>query len=326
MAKRNNTIKRWVAVGTLISGLSVANGLYAADSATCNSTVGDACCNTTVNSLCKIDNDINTGFQNITKTITDLFSATTDFTNKFLKGLITTANTSTAYIDNDAMNQSTASATNADLTTLMSNTPKDQLALTKKFAAQLPVLDSNFNVGNFSASTLMNNPGLTSDQSATAKQMIQNVANLGNPVKNIDKSLAQQTSLVPVQEFLGSMTAYSAAQSNGLNALYRVLQERTIKSGLGSTAGLSQEISPWQLDEYNVYQAMNIGKSGALDNATITDLARASYYALAGIQYEMFKNRQELQQLNVTMAIIQLQMLNSVNKDSLNKLRDQATN
>ena len=334
---KTGSIKKWLMVGTLVSGLAMANLTFADDSSSSNFCAsysnpdngdgsgdsGSQCCSSAMSALCQIDTDITTGFSNITDLINKLFVTATDMTTT-ITSVISNTSASMAYIDNDDMNTSVSTNTNNDINTLMNNDAQAQLEIAKQFAQQLPSSGTgSFNVNNFSISSLMNEPGIESSKQPDVLNMIKTLANYGSPVKNLDANYAKQTSNTSVIEFQSSLGAYNAAQSNALNALYRIAQERTIVSGLSSSAGVpnGQEISPWQLDEYNVYQALNAAKNGSLADANVVELLRASYLDQAGMQYELFKNRQELQQLNATMAVIQLQLLNSIDKNTLNQQR-----
>ena len=183
------------------------------------------------------------------------------------------------------------------------------------------IADTSFDANNFSMSALMNNPGIEGDtQKAQVEKMILMLANTGNPVKNLENNVATQN-YPKVKEFLSSMGAYNAATSNALNVLYSIMKERTVTPGIGDLVGQTADLSPMQLDMHNVQKALAYGDDGSFDQASMQDVAKTSYYVQAQMLYELFKLRESVQQLNATMAVMQLQMLNGVNKDDLENLR-----
>lgn len=334
MQNKTNSIKKWVAVGTMASGLMVAGWLYADDttdaSSICSSyTGGDGssdCCDTSVKLLCQIDTDVNDGFKKVSDYLVQFLQNTTLFVDGYLKSVINNAGGTVAYIGNDDTRNNTTTAVTGAMEKQMKLDSGQQLVETKAFASKMPgVSGDNFNVNDFAISTLMNNPGIDANQKQQLELLIQTIAGAGNPVKNIDANKASDTSLVGVQEFLASLGSYNAVKSNAMNVLYGTMQYRTVQPGLGATVGVSQEISPMQMDMNSVNQALSFTKDDSFATASVLDMAKASYFVQVQSLYELHKLRQSMQQLNVTMAIMQLQMLNSVNKEDLDNLRQKAT-
>ena len=326
-----------VAVGVMSSGLLVAGWLYAEDTdagatpSTCTAYTGDSesdsCCTKNSQLLCQIDTDLNSSFNKLWSTLSKYFAPTDAYVNGYQQELNADAGASKAYIGNDNMRDDTITSTKDAVTASMLKDPNSQTQTTKAFAALMPAIaDQNFEVNNFSMSTLMNNPAINSDtQKNQIEQLIQVLANAGNPVKNLENNVAIQN-YPRVQEFLASLGTYNAATSNALNVLHGIKAERTVTSGTGSLVGISSDLSPMQLEMNNVQKALSYGDSSAFDDASMQDIAKTSYYVQAQMLYQLFKLHESLQQLNATMAVMQLQMLNSVNKSDLENLRNIATN
>lgn len=333
MQKKLGSIKKWLTISTLISGLGAAGWLYA-DTASNNlcatyASSGDSshssqCCNKSVSSLCQIDADINNGFSQLNDLITTFYQKATKFTMGFIASLNSQAGTSAAYISNDDLSQQVTSRTNNTISQLMKSDSNQQLLTMKQVASQMPgISNHNYDVNNFSMSALMNNPGIDAGTQKQVQQMILNLANTGNPVKNIDANIAGQTNKIAVQEFLASLASYNAVTSNALNSLFSIMEERTVVPGL-TLPNSTQALSPYQLEMSGVNQILSIAKDGSFDNASMLDMAKAGYYAQSMTLYELFKLRQSVQQLNATMAVLQLQLLNSLDKSQLEQLRQKA--
>lgn len=333
MEKKSRSMKKWFTVMTLTSSL-VAGGWLYADATSSNictsyasgdSSSGSECCNKSVSSLCQIDADINNGFSQLNDLITTFYQKATNFTSGFIAYLNGQAVTSAAYINNDNLSQTVTQTTTNTIKKLMTADSTQQLAKMKEVTGQMPSISKDYNVNNFSMSVLMNNPGIDPSVQNQVQQMILNLANVGNPVKNIDANIANQMNKVAVQEFLASLGSYDTITSNALNSLFSIMQERTVVPGL-TLPNSAQAVSPYQLEMSNVNQILSIAKDGSFDNASMLDMAKAAYYAQAMTLYELFKLRQSVQQLNATMAVMQLQLLNSIDKSSLEGLRQKAVN
>jgi len=333
-------IKRWTAAGILISGLLVAGWLYADDSSTniCtnysnNSDSEDGsdsseCCDTAAALLCQIDTDLNSKLQSVLSKMDQYLAATATFANNFLTNLLTSSNVLRSYIGNNEVSNNIKNDTTSTISQMMTRDNSNQLTITNELASKMPSPTANtFDASNFTMSQLMNNPGIDSSHESQVDNLILLLANNGNPVKNLAPNIAQQTQLVNVQEYQASLAALYAAQSNALNVLYGIKAERTVVPGLGSQVNASTaDMSPMQLQLYNVNMALSLASdSEALNSSSLQDLAKASYFVQAQMLFQLYKLQEYMQQMNATMAVMQLQMLNSLNKEQLDILRQKAT-
>ena len=233
-------------------------------------------------------------------------------------------NTATALSDNSNVNDEITASTIESLKTQMTTSPKDQAKLADEMAQLMPAGSDNnsFDVNNFSMSTLMNNSGLSQEQLATAKNLIKIVTSYGNTAKNISGTIAADN--MRAKEYLTNLGTYSAMQSNAANVLNRILEERTVSEALGKAVG-GNPLSPMQLDAKAVNEALAFNTTAQDPGASLLEIARAQYYVMAHSQYELFKIRQELQQLNVTLVLNAVQQMNNINRMALNGERQTAT-
>ena len=325
-----SAMKKWIATGLVSSGLLVAGWLYAADSTNfcanySGSGEGGSCCDTSVSALCQLDTDVNNGFSQLYTALSGYFATTQTFISGFLQTLIKLASGSGAYIDNDQMNSNASRATTNALKVEMQMDTGQQLEVTKKIAAKMPGIAEQFDVNQFSITALTNNPGIEANDKAKIQEIIALLGGSGSSIKNIEAALALKSNNRNIQEFLAGLGAYYTIKSNAMNVLQSTLESRSVVNGLNSTVGVDQPISPTQMDMNTVNKILSFPSDSAFNTISVQDVLKASYSAQAQMLYELFKLRQSIEQLNVSMAVIQLQMLNSLDKNSLEALRQKAT-
>gem|GEM_PF-4036906 len=190
-----------------------------------------------------------------------------------------------------------------------------------------------------SISSLLNQTGLKNSDANTARAFILYLSGQTDPVSPIPQNL-EKSAPEEVEAFNGLVAVYAAAQSTGLNVLNYLLQERIIPSTGNSgfadalsnqlynqTTGLNPAtpMSPLQLDEYMATRRVANGQwYQATQNATPGQLSRENLNLLAEIRYEMYEQRLQMEQMNATMAVLQLTLTQAMLRPLLDKARKTA--
>lgn len=244
---------------------------------------------------------------------------------------------------NNWVAQDAQTATQKNLSSLLSSSVSVQAQNSAKFASCVPVPGATTTSCNtpgtgdtkstniFSAGALLGNIAIdkNSSQYNEAGQLIQFLSDQGNQLLNIPDNLSKaQPGVNPkLDAFRASLGSYQALQSVGLNVFYNLLAERTKQQGLGKTAGIPgvNDASPLQVEAYAVQMPMNPEWiKNNVTKASMSDIAKQQLLLLVGIQNELFKIRSQLELLNATSAATQLEILQDMRKDSLDDLRSKA--
>ena len=311
---KNLLVKTFALTSIGLTSVLFTNGLYADDN----------CCAGVNKSITTFDGHNTSNLKKISDILNTYVVHLDDTITSTLSDFFAYNNTATALSDNSNVNDEITASTIESLKTQMTTSPKDQAKLADEMAQLMPAGSDNnsFDVNNFSMSTLMNNSGLSQEQLATAKNLIKIVTSYGNTAKNISGTIAADN--MRAKEYLTNLGTYSAMQSNAANVLNRILEERTVSEALGKAVG-GNPLSPMQLDAKAVNEALAFNTTAQDPGASLLEIARAQYYVMAHSQYELFKIRQELQQLNVTLVLNAVQQMNNINRMALNGERQTAT-
>ncbi len=180
-----------------------------------------------------------------------------------------------------------------------------------------------FNIGSLLTQNSIN---VKSKEYVNAQILLSFVSGLNDPVSGLPKGVVSR-GLGPVSDFQQQFGTYVAQQSVGLNVLYGLLNERVVKAGLGSQlGGPKKDMSPLELDEYMATRRLNVndpkGWLGQLANATPAQMSKEQLMIMAEMRYEQYMTRRAIEQMNMLMAVQQLQMTGQ-NAVALKKLRDQ---
>ncbi|NNM59795.1 MAG: hypothetical protein HKM04_08270 [Legionellales bacterium] len=153
--------------------------------------------------------------------------------------------------------------------------------------------------GSLLSSTKFTNTSNNNEQ-AKAAVFIQFLQNAGNLLTPIDASSLSQADPGTVASYLDTLANFNAGQSVGLNALLNLYSERVPLSQLNGE-------SPLSYDEKQVLKRMQPVWTASVTKMTIVDVARETLYTQAEMNYQMFQLRMQLEQLNATLAAMQLQ-------------------
>jgi hypothetical protein len=191
---------------------------------------------------------------------------------------------------------------------------------------------------NFSMSTLVNQNGITTGNIIEAEAMNFILFLSGQPI--IDPPLTPDQldgSSTLIKNYVAGLAAFASQQSTGVSVLNNLLKERTIQQGnhfndaLGNPVGASinvsntQDMSPLQVDEYMATRRIgNQNWYNAIQAANPAQLSQESLVLLAQINYQMLQQRMQLEQLNATLASIQLTLTNTLSRDELAKAKQNA--
>ncbi len=311
---KNSLRKIFTLMSIGLASLFFTNWLYA----------DDACCKTINNSVTTFDKHNSDNLKKISDILNNYVVHLDDTITSALSQFFAYNNTTSAFTDNAIINNQISSLTTKLLEKQMTTNPKDQAKVVGEMSQLMPAGNGNndFDVNNYAMSTLMNNPGLDEKQLETAKNLIKIVSSYGNTAKNISGKISSDN--MRAKEYLASLGTYNAMQSNAVNLLNRILEERTMSEALGKTVG-ERAISQMQLDTKTVNEALAFNTTDKDPGASLLEIAKAQYYVSAHSQYELFKIRQELQQLNVTLVLNSIQQMNNINRLALDGARQVAT-
>ncbi len=184
-----------------------------------------------------------------------------------------------------------------------------------------------------SIDSLLANTTLSDEQKESAQQYVTLLAGGDAPIEPIPrKLLAKKTG--PMKAYLAAIASYAAVQSVGMNTFLNLIAERTQQKDLGLYAGVKTmngqpvlNASPLQVDTYNARRRITQPSwYNHVETASSSELQRENIYLLAEMRYEMYQNRMQLERLNATLALIQLQLAHQQGKDNLQTLRQKAIN
>lgn len=154
------------------------------------------------------------------------------------------------------------------------------------------------------------------NQQAKAATFIQFLQGAGTLITPIDATTLSQADPGTVATYLNTLANYNAGQSVGLNALWTLFSERVPLQQLNGESSLSY-------DENQVLKRMQPAWTAAVTKMTIVDVARESLYTQAEMNYQMFQLRMQLEQLNGTLAAMQLQQQQLAGKPYLSAQKQQ---
>ncbi len=214
-------------------------------------------------------------------------------------------------------------SSNQAATAAMNMTATKAGKIQNELAAQVTSLQqgNGGSADTYSIATLLQTPNITSGstQWKQAQALIQLLGGNGVPEYQLDAATLK-TNTNAVKAYQAAFGSYVAYQSVGMNALYGLLQERQATSGI-TLPGNASPASPLELDAYTANRRLsNTWLTNIVNTATPADAQKEMLILLAEMRYEMFANRMQLEQLNATMATLNLQML-QVNKTQMNSLR-----
>lgn len=297
---------------------------------------GSACCTTltaAINNMgTLISTTVSTGFSVLTTQINDLVQAGVDFSSTLASNTAYQTVITNNWVNTDASNygktatqqafQASSANANATLTkssAIVAGISSGASPQSSTSGSTAPALNS------FTMNTLLGNSVLTTDQVTAAQSYIQFLAGTGNPVQTLPANTAAAAT-GPVKAFLSTLGSYVATQSAGMSVLYKALAVRSVEPGLGPTANLPDNISPLKLQETMVTTPLSQTWYDSMNKANPADIQKQTLFLLANMQNLMYQNGLQLEQLNVTLATLQLQMLEGLTRQNLQTARAAAMN
>lgn len=184
-----------------------------------------------------------------------------------------------------------------------------------------------FNIGN-----IINKSTINIADVQKAQLTIDFVTGASNPITGLPSPANESTSR-DVLAYKASFGSYITLQSVGANVLQGLLNERIPQNGLGAETGSgNSNMSPLGLDEFLATRRIDIGTNSAqewtkkISTANQAQVNKEQLMLMAEMRYEAFEQRMQLEQLNATMAALQLELNQSLNSTSLNMQKSQVLN
>lgn len=172
------------------------------------------------------------------------------------------------------------------------------------YAAMVPV---NRDVMGLAKSTYLSSEALFSTtkfsgdaQRQQAGTFIQFLGDAGARITPLNAQTLQKADGATAASYLNSLATYYAGQSIGLNALYNLYNERIPVQQLNGESVLSN-------DQKQVLRRMQPAWTESVSKMTIVDVARETLYTQAEMNYQLFQLRMQLEQLNATLAAMQME-------------------
>lgn len=301
--------------------------------------------------LCLISQNLMTGYPNQSPTSIagDSSGGTSSATSSYQA--LKSANALTTSQVATMVYPTGASALNASLYTLLGNflsSKSSNINLSSTGSINFSSTDNSNNntnqaflasiAPNFSMSTLTNQNAITAGNAIETEVMNFILFLSGQPI--IDPPLTPdqlEGNSTLIKNYLAGLAAFTAQQSTGVSVLNNLLKERTVQKGnqfsdaLGNPVGASinasntQDMSPLQVDEYMATRRIgNQNWYNAIQAANPAQLSQESLVLLAQLNYQMFQQRMQLEQLNATLASLQLTLTNTLSRDALDKAKQDA--
>jgi len=179
------------------------------------------------------------------------------------------------------------------------------------YAQQVPKSqnEANQKAAYFNSASLLNATTLSGSQLDAATNYVNFLAGAGIPVQTPTGNwLTNNTSSTTA--YLNSLGTYSAELSTGLNVFFNMLEERRPQSSLQNKSAL-------QFDSDAANGRMNADWVQNTTTMSPADLQRESVIIQAETRYELYETRMQLEQLNATMANLQLQLLQVITKPAV---------
>lgn len=176
----------------------------------------------------------------------------------------------------------------------------------------------------FNASNYLNTYVLT-NQSIDPTNFISTLASAGNPIQTLPASAYKNAATNPaVATFLAGMASYSARESVGIGSLGQLIYERMPVNGLSIDGKPASALS---YDAKLATQRMDASWYNQIlsnKDTSPTDLMRENTLIAAESRYELFQIRMQLEQLNATMATLQLAYEENTSKPLILAARNEA--
>ena len=154
-------------------------------------------------------------------------------------------------------------------------------------------------------STLQFDP--SKEQAKKALTFIQFVANMGNRIVPLTSSTLKNADPSAVYAYLNSLASFNAGQSVPLNTLLNLYNERLPLPQLNGKSALAT-------DQQAVLTRLQPQWTASVNKMTLVDVMRESLYTQAQTNYQLFQMRMQLEQLNMTMAMMALQQQQTLGK------------
>lgn len=185
------------------------------------------------------------------------------------------------------------------------------LTVQQKYAQLVPTTQDQVQqkAAYFNGSSLLNATTLSSQEVAAATSYINFVAGAGIPIQTPSGSWLTNGSS-STTSYLNSLGTYTAELSNGTNVLFNLLQERVGQKGLNGQSAI-------EYDAAAANRRMSPTWTGSVANMSPADMQREQLIIDAEMRYELYQNRMQLEQLNATMATLQLQLLQVMTKPAV---------
>ncbi len=167
---------------------------------------------------------------------------------------------------------------------------------------------ARFNIGSLLSTTTIK-PNSSAEKNS--RILLQFVSGLNNSVSALPSRIVSR-GMGPISEFQSQFGTYVAQQSVGLNVLYGLLNERLVKSGLGTQlGGPEKDMSPLALEQYSATRRLNVnnpkGWLAQMSDATPAQVSKEQLMLMAEMRYEMYLTRRSLEQMSMLIAVQQLQ-------------------
>lgn len=290
---------------------------------------GAACCSAIVGAInnmsTAVTTTVSTGFTKLTNQINSLVQASVDFSSTLASNTAYQTALKNNWNNTDAMTQSdemTKASLLAD-----SNSANSQI---NTFATMIPRLGNTNTqmataVKNVSIGSLIGEKALTgNDKIAAAKNYIQyaSTASFRRQVLPPGFSNVNNPSVLAYQDGLGIITAL---QSNPQMVLNKALARRTVQQGLGKASNMPiPDASLLQVQEYIATAALSPEWYKTMSTANPADIQKQMVFMMANMQAQMSLQLEQMEQMNITLALIQSQNLNGANQEWLDKLKTTA--
>lgn len=185
------------------------------------------------------------------------------------------------------------------------------LQVQQLYAKLVPTTQSQVsqNIQYFNSSTLLNAATLDSNQMKAATSYISFAAGAGIPVQTPSGSWLTNGSS-STTSYLNSLGTYNAELSTGTNVLFNLLEERRAQQALGGKSAI-------EYDAAAANRRMSAKWIAGLSSMSPADLQREQTIIAAETRYELYENRMQLEQLNASMANLQLQLLQVITKPAV---------
>jgi hypothetical protein len=328
---KKNIGKRLLGASLLLTTLALYPIAQAQNPPSQNTNASAACCSGmigAVNSMsAAVTTALSAGFTNLADQINSLVQASVDFSNTLATNAAYQTTLKNNWNNTDAITQSdemTKAALIAD-----STSSNNQI---NRFAGMIPRLGNNTtqvdnSVKNVSIGSLIGEKALSSNDKLTAaRNYIQyaSTASFRRQVLPPGFSNINNPSVLAYQDGLGVITAL---QSNPQMVLNKALARRTVQQGLGKASNMPiPDASLLQVQEYIATAALSPEWYKTMSTANPADIQKQMVFMMANMQAQMLLQLEQMEQMNITLALIQSQNLNGANQDWLDKLKTTALN